>query len=200
MIEGIPTLLTVTAHDQTFPIPMHGEMYFGADRPAVLWFRCVRAPRFGGDTLLADGAEIAEQLGASARRLFETKRLLYVRDDGTVRTEFPCSAFTADGRFINSILPLVQAEAAFARIDQSHDPRFPRRGFPISVRLEDGQRIPDEVLEDVERAVKASTFRLRWRNGDVAMLDNARVMHGRGKSVATDREIQVRLAMPDGRR
>jgi alpha-ketoglutarate-dependent taurine dioxygenase len=232
MIDGIPTLLTTTGSNQTFPIPMHGEMYYNSDRPDLLWFRCVQAPQFAGETVLADGAEITSKLGERTKTLLRERRLLYVRElaaadwassfqtddieevrrvceetgtrfhvreDGSVRTEFLSSAFTADGRFINSILPLSLAEDAFERGDGSDDPtHISHNRFPVTVRLEDGSRIPDEVLEDIERTVKSVRFDIRWRNGDVAMVDNARVMHGRAETVGSDRVIQVRMGMlPD---
>ncbi|HEY6139358.1 MAG TPA: TauD/TfdA family dioxygenase [Thermoanaerobaculia bacterium] len=227
MIDGIPTLLTTTGHNQTFPIPMHGEMYYSSERPDVLWFRCVQAPRFAGETVLADGLEVAARLSERTRALFAGRKLLYirelapedwptsfqthdideikrlceatgthmeVRDDGTLQTEFRCSAFTADGRFINSILPLSLAEQAFERGDGANDPRhFSHRRFPLKVRLDDGSRIPDDMLDEIECAVKAVTFKIQWRDGDVAMVDNARVMHGRAQTVGDDRVIQVRM-------
>src|ERR1041385_3915362 len=168
MIDGIPTLLTTTGHNQTFPIPMHGEMYYHSERPDVLWFRCVQAPQLAGETVLADGAELSAALHPDSRSLLLEKRLLYIRElpaadwptsfqtddvdevrrlceeggtrcevgeDGSLRTEFLSSAFTSDGRFINSILPLSFAEQAFERGYGTLDPEhFSHDRFPVKVR------------------------------------------------------------------
>lgn len=231
MIDGIPTLLTTTGFNQTFPIPLHGEMYYGNDRPDILWFRCVTAPAFAGETVLAESCEMAAALNDRTRALFESRNLKYTRElpaedwpvafqtgdieevreacskagtsvdlrpDGSLRTEFVCSAFAEKGRFINSILPLTFAERAYERgkgweESSQSGPQL----FPVVVRFEDGSRIPDAAIEDLERAAEAVTFKVRWRDGDLAMVDNRRVMHGRARTVGNDRVIQVRMGMLD---
>jgi alpha-ketoglutarate-dependent taurine dioxygenase len=229
MIDGIPTLLTTTGHNQTFPIPLHGEMYYGNDRPDILWFRCVKAPAFAGETVLAESSEMAAALSDRTRALFESRNLKYTRDlpaedwpvayqthdieevreacskaatrvdlrqDGSLRTEFICSAFAEKGRFINSILPLTFAERAYERGKGWEDSsQSSPQLFPVVVRFEDGSRIPAAAIEDIERAAEQVTFKILWRDGDLVIVDNRRVMHGRARTVGNDRVIQVRMGL-----
>lgn len=57
-----------------------------------------------------------------------------------------------------------------------------------------GAPIPDEVLAEVSRVTEALTEELDWRDGDVALIDNSRVMHGRRAILDPSRSIYNALS------
>lgn len=124
-----------------------------------------------------------------------------VRSDGGIETRFVCSPLvrTASGRtaFVNSLLLVHSVEQAFEsgwvreNLDQGGRP-----DSPIVVRLEDGGRLPAELLAEVAEVAESLTVEVPWSRGDVLMLDNRRVMHGRRAAPDPARRIYVRMAEP----
>jgi alpha-ketoglutarate-dependent taurine dioxygenase len=53
--------------------------------------------------------------------------------------------------------------------------------------LANGQSVDDELIAELTRICEAHTQEIAWKNGDVVILDNKRIMHGR-------RQIDVPLA------
>ena len=62
------------------------------------------------------------------------------------------------------------------------------------VALADGLRIPTEALVEFERLADEAAYAIEWRRGDVAVLDNSRVMHARGAVLDTSRRILARMS------
>jgi alpha-ketoglutarate-dependent taurine dioxygenase len=59
----------------------------------------------------------------------------------------------------------------------------------------DGQPIEREVLEDVRRAFRAATVSFPWQKGDILILDNMLVAHGRAP-YSGPRKVVVAMAQP----
>ena len=57
---------------------LHCESARGPNPPDLLWFHCLKSARLGGETTFADGMEIWNQLSASTRALFLSKRVNFV--------------------------------------------------------------------------------------------------------------------------
>ncbi|MCZ7416881.1 MULTISPECIES: TauD/TfdA family dioxygenase [unclassified Streptomyces] len=69
------------------------------------------------------------------------------------------------------------------------------------IAFADGEEIPKEVIEEIERVTAELTEDLDWQDGDVAIVDNTRVMHGRRAIEDADRRnIYVALGYVDDRR
>jgi alpha-ketoglutarate-dependent taurine dioxygenase len=64
----------------------------------------------------------------------------------------------------------------------------PRIGF------DDGGEIPADILAEVERVTAELTEDIDWIDGDIALIDNTRVMHGRRAIVDPDRTIYNALS------
>ena len=64
-----------------------------------------------------------------------------------------------------------------------------RRGL----ELEDGSRIPEDVIEEVKEVSEGLTVDLPWQPGDFVMVDNTRMMHGRREFTGEGREVYVRM-------
>jgi alpha-ketoglutarate-dependent taurine dioxygenase len=61
--------------------------------------------------------------------------------------------------------------------------------FSVAVTWEDGAEIEDDVLNDLKAATRSLTRGIRWRDGDFALLDNNRQLHGRNQTTDPDRDI-----------
>ncbi|MGW7018500.1 TauD/TfdA family dioxygenase [Streptomyces decoyicus] len=57
------------------------------------------------------------------------------------------------------------------------------------ITFADGTDIPEELLAEFRRLTSELTEELDWQDGDLALIDNTRVMHGRREILDTDRTI-----------
>lgn len=202
-----------------FALPIHGEMYYIKQRPTAMWFYCVHPAAEDGETTVCEGGEVYERLRPETKALFERQKLRYIRDyqeadwvkrfqtecldeveqfcrendlhadidrsQRTVHTEYLYPAvithrFTNKPIFINNIMPVVWQE---------------RNGKKTNiVRLEDGSPIPDEVVAEIKEVTDRLTRKIPWQKGDVALVDNERIMHGRNSFQDDNRELYSRMA------
>jgi alpha-ketoglutarate-dependent taurine dioxygenase len=61
--------------------------------------------------------------------------------------------------------------------------------FSVAVTWEDGAEIEEDVLNDLKATTRSLTRGIRWRDGDFALIDNNRQLHGRNRSGDPDRDI-----------
>ncbi len=225
------TVMSTTGSTQSFPIPLHGEMYYQKLRPDVVWFFCRQAPAEHGQTTVADGRLVFERLSPRTRDTLLSSRIRYIRElaaddwatsfmtddpgelkricdandmtlemrsDRSARIEYVAPAVFPAGEnrhsLINSAILLWEFERAVVSgaavaVLGAGAPEKP----PMVVRFEDGREIPEQIMREIEEAADSATVRLNWRNGDVALVDNRVVMHGRRKTIGADRKVLVRL-------
>jgi alpha-ketoglutarate-dependent taurine dioxygenase len=74
---------------------------------------------------------------------------------------------------------------------------FREDGLPRNAFYGDGSPIAEEALEEVRRAYAEESVSFPWQDGDVLMLDNLRVAHGR-RPYAGKRRVVVGMAEPMG--
>jgi alpha-ketoglutarate-dependent taurine dioxygenase len=193
-------------------IPMHSEMAYSPFRPEILWFFCEVPPRRKGETMLCDGVEVWSRLSQATRDLFlknpirytfrgiparfaglivgrpvdlpEVERMLdgisgvryQVHDDGTLDLSYVVSAVNTPKHgkahaFANSVI--VESER---------------------VSFADGTPISRDLRLDLFEVTSAVAFLLKWQAGDLLMIDNSRIMHGRVPFANDDRRrILVRM-------
>lgn len=217
-VSNSKTLMTVTGEGQTFGVPLHGEMYYSSKRPKVLWFYCEKAPSADGETTICDANEFYLNLSESTRTLFETQKINYIRryereqwkaifqTDNTAKIEAYCNdsnlshhfpetnlletSFETDAIvknadqkpcFINNIMPVLTQELAWKRQTSI-------------VRLSDGSPIPSDVYEELMALSKKLVYEHSWQDGDIVMIDNRYLMHGRNEISDQNRKILVRLS------
>lgn len=217
MINGDKTLLSVTGGKLHFAVPFHGEMYYKKQRPDILWFYCATPALKDGETTVCDGIQVYDELSKSTQELFQNKRLKYIRSyaadvwqkiyqtedlklveqvchdndmqlqvkpDNSITTEYISSAIQASrcGKhnvFINNILPVIEQET---------------KGSNSSlVRLEDNSKIPDNIINEIKEVTDKLTYLVCWQKGDILMVDNTRLLHGRRSFSDNQRDIYVRL-------
>ncbi|HAZ46448.1 MAG TPA: taurine catabolism dioxygenase TauD [Cyanobacteria bacterium UBA11369] len=221
MINGDETLLSVTEagdSEDDSAIPLHGEMYYKKQKPTLVWFYCANPALKGGETTVCDGFQIYNNLNSSTQKLFEEKRIKYIRNypdgkwqqiygtddlmivkqvcesnhiqltvnkDKFITTEYVCSAIIKSrcGQhrvFINNLLPVIEQEFTY--------------GSKVSiVRFEDGTKIPETAIREVQEIAEQLTHLIKWQKHDILMVDNTKLLHGRKTFYDNQRNIYVRL-------
>jgi len=217
------TLLSVS-HDygrekqDTFDLPLHGEMYYRDDRPAILWFYCVTPASTNGETTICDGSQIYNELSASTKELFHKNRLRYIRsyNDGEWQVIFQTDDIDEAAQFAKEIGLTVNVDTASKkmRTDYVHPAIITSAwgnhtvyinnmlpvlwqesmGRQTSIaRLEDGSKIPEDVAREVREIEKRLIVPVPWQRQDFVMLDNTRFMHGRRGFTDVNREIYLKM-------
>jgi alpha-ketoglutarate-dependent taurine dioxygenase len=70
-----------------------------------------------------------------------------------------------------------------------------RDQIPNNTYYADGTEIEPEVMEELQEAYRAEAVSFRWHKGDILMLDNMLVAHGR-EPFTPPREVVVGMAEP----
>ena len=217
-INGDKTVLSVTGSNLHFAVPLHGEMYYMKHKPALVWFYCVTPPINQGETTLCDGIKLYEQLKDSTKELLDSKLLKYIRiypnglwqqmyqtndlnvvkiicqensinlkinwQNMSITTESirPGISTSKDGKhkvFINNILPLLAGVMGETK---------------SLVRFEDDSEIPHHVHQEIKAVAEDLEMLISWQRGDILMVDNTRILHGRRAYSDDRRNIYVRLS------
>lgn len=203
----------------SFGLPLHGEMYYTDRRPVVVWFYCRRPAAAKGETTICDGSKIFANLHAAHQQLLEQKKLKYLRryreeewqkiyqaddideaaefarsggisveidrQEKVLHTQYICPAVITSRwgghrAYINNMLTVLWQERVL--------------GLTKSiVRFEDGSEIPDELVQDVRRVQQELVQEIAWTAGDIAMLDNTRILHGRHEFDDPERDVYLRM-------
>ena len=108
--------------------------------------------------------------------------LLIIDDDESIEINYICSAIQQSSCgnypvFISSLLP---AKSMYAD----------------SVTFDDGSEIDDKIMCELNDIAEKITAEICWEKGDILMIDNTRVMHGRRAFVDDKRDIYIRLCSP----
>lgn len=202
----------------TAPLPLHLEMSYTDKQPLLLWFYCVTPPAEDGQTTVGDGWQIYDALPQQWKDLLAERRLKYIRAypdgawqniyqtddieaarafchesgmqtevdaDGTLHTTYlktaiPETRWGNRRAYANSAMTVVMQEGT-------------EREKLSSVRLEDGSRLPREMIRDIARIQSELIVELEWESGDFVLLDNTRTMHGRRGFTDTNREVLLRM-------
>ncbi|MEH2320535.1 TauD/TfdA family dioxygenase [Nostoc sp.] len=213
VINGDETILSV--NDFKSEIKLHGEMYYQQNIPLMLWFFCANPPLNDGETTVCDGRQFFHEISSSTKELFNKKKLkftvsiskeewqkkyqtdnlntleeicqknnthLTVNDDQSILIEYICPAIIPSrcGKyqvFINSLLPTKQLN-------------------PKILNFEDDSEISDEVVSELNEIAEKITTEISWQKGDILMIDNTRILHGRRSFADDQRDIYIRLCSP----
>ncbi|MDZ8026313.1 MAG: TauD/TfdA family dioxygenase [Nostoc sp. DedQUE11] len=213
VINGDETLLSV--NDFKSEIKLHGEMYYQQNIPLMLWFFCANPPLKDGETTICDGRQFFNELSSSTKKLFRKNNLkftvrmseedwnikyqtndlskleemchknnthLQINADQSILLEYICPGIIPSrcGKyqvFINSLLPTKQLS-------------------PKILKFEDDSEIPDEVMSELNEIAEKITTEISWQKGDILMIDNTRILHGRRAFADDQRDIYIRLCSP----
>jgi alpha-ketoglutarate-dependent taurine dioxygenase len=205
-IEGIGVVTAELEIAGTHFLGYHGELTYTPFPPDLLAFFCAEAADDGGETRICDGVAVFEQMPPRLRRFFESTPICLTsrwsaeylrrrfpvpdldmleqvlgalpgvtflrRDDAPWEISLTTLAlrktrFTGAVAFVNSIITAIDGARR-----GTHSIRY-------SATLADGKPFPEEVLREIIDLTNRHTRLIPWKNADLAVLDNSRVMHGR---------------------
>lgn len=123
----------------------------------------------------------------------------YHRKENSMDLSFSCSPLVKDpitqkNAFINNVLYIYMAEWAFQSGWIKGHLNDNTAASPIIVRLADGGKIPYSIIENISKVAAEITVNINWQPGDIAMIDNTVILHGRRETIkGIDRNILVRM-------
>jgi len=198
-------ILTSTEYPADQSIQMHSEMSYASHWPGKIWFYCVQPAQEGGIPPLADNRKVYRLLDPSVRRLFKEKQVLYVRTYGE-QLNLPWQEVfqTEDVRVVEAYcrqaginfhwqghkqLRTWQVCQAVIRHPHTNDMLWFKQAHLLHKSSLDA-RVRTSLLQvmaedelprnacfgDVYQQV---TVRISWQQGDLVLLDNMLIAHGR---------------------
>jgi alpha-ketoglutarate-dependent taurine dioxygenase len=177
--------------DNTTPLPPHTDGFAYGDRyPDYFLLSCAHASPAGGESFLVDGEAVLDELAARRGGRDLVERLQTVPIDQT------------EPEMQRSVSPIV---------GRTSSGRLMLRRFPFQRAAEDSaEPIRDATMIDAWRDAIAAAgeraFRFKLEAGDIAVIDNYRMMHGREGYADLERQMwrvwiwtTSAWGVPDGR-
>jgi Taurine catabolism dioxygenase TauD, TfdA family len=143
-----------------------------------------------------------DNLGELAEVCADNGLRLTVGKDQSIVAEFACApVIRPRGRdryaFINNVVQMYTTEWAFkSGWVKEHLPQLPRDHSPMVVRMDDGTKVPSVIFEELQDVSDKLTIDVNWCDGDILLIDNTRILHGRREAVDPNRNILVRMGEP----
>ena len=203
---------------------LHQELSFTPVRPEAIWLWCEKTSGTGGETTVADGVRIYERLPAALKKVFAERRLKFTFGGtvqgvaelfnvpveelhATLARHAPGLSYTQDGESLS----FNYLTSAFQRTKFGGATTFANFllfsqtagacGHPEAKRVmgmlafDDGQPIPAGLVDEVAAIAEPLIYPIRWQAGDLVMIDNTRMMHGRrGFEANSERTVFYRAA------
>jgi alpha-ketoglutarate-dependent taurine dioxygenase len=203
---------------QTFPLPLHADRAYVKSAPEVMFFACMEPAVKDGQTTVCDGIAVYRALSPQARRRFDERDICYLRryapdewqliyrttDIARVREYCDANEMTLelerDGaivtRYVTTAVPRTrwQGERAFCNSLQIGYWQEHTLGRAVNrVRWADGSEIDAGLMAEVDDVCAGLTADIPWVAGDIAIVDNTRMLHGRRAFDDDVRQILVRM-------
>ena len=200
-----------TVDGGTGAFSLHPELSREPWKPDAAFFACFSAPSQGGATTICDGVDLVRTMPEAVRRGLERRRLLYIKPTWPSLLQYwlgtpqpsdaqlaapPASCPYFFRRIEGDVLriftrpalhhPMFSDELAFGNFLLFARFNNGRADFPV---LDDGHPVPEAWLQAIKAAGDAISVPIKWRNGDVLMLDNTRFMHGRTPILDTSERL-----------
>ncbi len=197
-------------HDNYEEMSLHSETSYAPDYPEIIWFFCNEFSTNGrGCTTLCDGIKLWDNLSYETKNFFLLNPIKYKlripiseKKIGNGTKKWLINQQGAGDGLLdlsNGLLNITQIRFAV------HPSRLPNKmcfSNHILYRdtdpniLEwgtiDGNKISQNILDEVKEKSKELTYDLDWKKNDFVMLDNKRFIHGRRAFKKSDkRDIMI---------
>lgn len=223
VVDAERNIQTVNGGLEAFPL--HPELSRTPWKPDVCFFWCASPPSTSGETLVCDGVDIVRRMPQALRAAFENRRLLYLHAAAPDECRFwlgspqptddmlrnpPRGCPYRFRRFQGKVLrvfsrpalhkPMFTNELAFGNFLLFARYLLSNRTLPV---FDSGEQVSDELVAQVKAVADPITYPVQWRQGDIAILDNTRFMHGRNAIVDAEERListyfgYLRFAIPD---
>lgn len=203
----------------TAAVGLHIENGNSPFAPDLTWFFCEKAASSGSQTTVCDGYRVWDAFSEDARSAFsqeivysrrvdEPKWKAFVRhhlgDDkpaDEVTVEDMRALATGSGKTTIELLedrgirydfqiPAAHATLFGTRLSFANSILGPSYNYEKPrITFADGSELSTQLMIEVQELTDKLTEDLDWRDGDVALIDNTRVMHGRREILDTNRTI-----------
>ena len=67
---------------------------------------------------------------------------------------------------------------------------------PNVISFDDNSEITKDIMSELNEIADRITVEINWQKGDILMVDNNRIMHGRRAVSDDERDIYIRLCSP----
>jgi alpha-ketoglutarate-dependent taurine dioxygenase len=193
----------------------HQENGYVPWRPDTLWFVCLSAADQGGESLLCDGVAVWRDLRPSTQELFLERRMSFdMRRYVDIPERARLTFFGTRDREETLGYLARFADVRLASDDGGrpngawYEPRavVATAGGPLAfcnsligpydfdtTTLDDGSAVSDDVLSEIDSVYDKHLVALALEPGDVVLIDNRRVLHGRNAFVG-NRQIMSYMA------
>ena len=223
-VDGAADAKTAHVDVGSHAMGLHQELSFTPMRPEAIWLWCQKTAGAGGETTIADAVKIYAALTDEHKRLFETRRLKYVFGGtvegvaelfqvtpadlvATLASHAPALSYTQDGNqlmfsyltsaFQKSKLTGATAFLNFLLFSQTAEtcghPEAQR--VTAMMRFDNDELIPPALVSEINAIAERFIYPIKWHAGDLVMIDNTRLMHGRrGFEATSERTVFYRAA------
>jgi alpha-ketoglutarate-dependent taurine dioxygenase len=228
-------IYTSTDYPPDKSIFLHNEQSYNLVFPMKIFFYCVKAPKEGGATLIADTRRIFNRITEEVRERLIKGRYIYARNFGDgfglgwqeafqTAQKAEVQKYCHDNQIeyewkTGNRLRTKQVREVAARHPKTGEwvwfnhltffhlttldreiqaevrRAFAEEDMPNNTYYGDGQRVEEEVIEHLRDAYEKEKVSVVWEDGDVLMLDNMLVSHGR-ESYAGERRVAVGMSEP----
>lgn len=218
-LPGYDSIFLSTASGFTFPLPLHGELYYqSSSPPEALFFYCETPPTEAGQTLVCNGFTLFDALPSwlqtrlteqnisytrySAKELWQSD---YATQDADALLQFLSrhniqGEINAQGElktiFTTSAVPRVKGKHCFINnlipfaLREHQEPDATR----ARVSFENGEAISVDLLNTILEIAAQHQVSISWQAGDILMIDNRCCMHGRNQLFEGPRTLYLRMA------
>lgn len=186
--------------------------------PDLQWFYCLEAASVGSETTLCDGERVLFDLSPKTRKRFESRAIRYarripwhnVRRFLSIELQLPIDSVTDEhlqqvndqvaGQTYRRIdQNLIASELVISAVETScfsgrkafcNSMLGPSVNYePPRITWADGEEIALEIWDEIKEVIARNTYNHFWKKGDIVVIDNTRVMHGRRRLDDISRRI-----------
>lgn len=186
--------------------------------PDIQWFYCLQQASRGSQTTFCDGSRVLRELSPATRKAFERRKIKYARRIPwtNVKRYLSVELRIPEAEIDDTHLQLVNEEVegqTYRRLDDNliYSERETdaiivsafsgKRAFcnsllgpsvnyePPTISWADGEDIDFAIWDEIKEVTERLTYELFWSHGDIVVVDNSRVMHGRRRLDDSARRI-----------
>ena len=184
-------------------MPLHSEASYSPSWPEIVWFYCRLAPKKSGQTTVCDGRSIYKNLSQKTKNFFLSNQIVYKlkipyerkKNNQSDIEEIKLKPWYIENPgvtdcfidFKNKEIHLKQKRYAVVETRKNNKVSFSnhlqiildRDPQVLGWNLEDGSKIPDDIMSEVKEVSDRLTININWKDNELCMIDNKRMMHGR---------------------
>ena len=198
-------------------MPLHSEASYSPSWPEIVWFYCNTPPTKSGQTTVCDGRVIYKNLSSKTKNFFLSNQIIYnlkIPYDKKVNTNSKHKKTKLKPWYIehpgvtdcfidfrNKEIHLKQKRYAVVETRKSEELSFSNHLQIILDRdpqvlgwsVENGKKIPKEIMSEVKKISDKFTLNINWKDTDLCMIDNKRMMHGRRRILENDKRDIINI-------